>query len=79
MKSVRRLDELRGDANAVACLPDAPFQNVLDVETPADLADVGILAAERKRGRPAWGGDDTIVFENTSRGLSRVQATGGEW
>jgi eukaryotic-like serine/threonine-protein kinase len=36
------------------------------------------IAPSAAGGRPAWGGNDTVVFENTSRTLSRVQASGGE-
>ena len=36
------------------------------------------LAAAAASGRPTWGGNETIIFENTSRTLSRVHAAGGE-
>ncbi|MBA3298095.1 MAG: serine/threonine-protein kinase, partial [Acidobacteria bacterium] len=49
-------------------------------KVPADGGPVAILAQTSAGGnsRPAWGPDDTIVFSNTARGLSRVAASGGE-
>ena len=40
-----------------------------------------IILAESVAGtssRPAWGADDTIVFSNPTRGLSRISAAGGQ-
>ena len=40
-----------------------------------------IILAESAAGtssRPAWGTDDTIVFSNPTRGLSRISAAGGQ-
>ena len=44
MRPVLRIDQLRVDADALARLSDAAFENVGDVEAPAHLLHVGVLA-----------------------------------
>ena len=46
--AVGRAYELRRDADPVAGLAHTPFQDVLHIELGADLADVPLLAPERK-------------------------------
>ena len=53
MKTVGDLDELRCDADAVAGLANAPLENVLNVEPPADLSEFQVLSPEKEGGRAA--------------------------
>ena len=53
MKTIGDLDELRRDPDAVARLSNTPFQNVVDVEPPADLSEFDVLSAEKERRRAA--------------------------
>src|SRR5690348_17105026 len=48
MVSVRSLDELNGNPNAVTRAADTPFENGLDIQDARNGADVLLLAPERE-------------------------------
>ena len=48
MKTVGDLDELCRDPNSVAGLSNAPFQDVIDIQSLADLNKLDVFAAEKK-------------------------------
>ena len=54
--AVRHVDELNGDADAVAGFADAALQHLAHVEQASDLSDVPRRVLELKAGRP---GDDS--------------------
>ena len=51
MKTIADLDELRRDPDPVADLADTPFENMLDIEPPADLTEFDVLSPEKEGGR----------------------------
>src|SRR2546425_589307 len=51
MKTIRDLDELRRDSDAIARLANTPLKNMLDVEPPAGLSEFDVLSAEKEGGR----------------------------
>ena len=53
MKAVGHLDQLRRHPDSVACPAHAPFEQVLDVQPPADFRQLDILSAKQERRRPA--------------------------
>jgi hypothetical protein len=53
MKAVGHLDQLRCHPNPVAGPADAPFEQVVDVQPPADFRQLDILSAKQERRRPA--------------------------
>src|SRR5512140_649353 len=60
MEAVFDVDELSGDAQPVAGLPDTPLEHSPDVELPADLPDIELHAIEHE-GRGA--GDDAYTLK----------------
>src|SRR5690242_19636591 len=50
MRATRRVDELGGDADAVAGLADAAFDDILDPQAPRDLRNVDALVTEGEGG-----------------------------
>ena len=55
MEAIGDIDELRGNAKAIAGFPDASLQDRLHVQLPSDLPDIFLFSLETKRGRA---GDD---------------------
>jgi hypothetical protein len=53
MKTIRRLDELRRDPEAAAHLANTPFENMFDVQPPANLRNFNVLTPEEEGGRAA--------------------------
>src|ERR1017187_9518068 len=53
MKTIRRLDELRRDPEAAAHLANPPFENMFDVQPPANLRNFNVLTPEEEGGRAA--------------------------
>src|SRR5262245_41077764 len=51
MKPVSGFDELRGDADTIARLANTPFENMIDLEPPADLSEFDVLSTEKERRR----------------------------
>ena len=46
MKTVRRVDQLRGNSNAVAFPTQTTFENILHVQFLRNLADIRIFSFE---------------------------------
>src|SRR6185295_3745972 len=53
VKPIGDLDQLRGDSDAVTRPANTSFENMPDVEPPADLSEFDVLSAEEERGRAA--------------------------
>ena len=64
LRSVRGVDELRRDADSIACPPHAPFEDCEHVERFRDSSDVLILASEREGGGT---GDDAQPGDASQR------------
>ena len=48
MKTVGHVDELRHDSDVVARRANTPFENMPDVEPPADLPELDVAAPEEE-------------------------------
>ena len=60
MVTIGGIDELSGDANAVAVLADAAFENGVDVQDLPDCLKIFITVLERERRRSRGDKDNTV-------------------